>query len=388
MSELFARGGEWKQTFPDWTEEELRGMQENGGELPAHLRREKDGGPPDPTPPTPPPQTVTSDMEDLTPEQRLAYLRERGVVIETHEDRANKAKQAVAAVPLRKGHEFCYLKIPHDSREPVARLHSNVADGDALLHVLKPVFADTAVLDKKTVERETAERLSQMMAQQPLQAPSLETMQKLGNEGGAEAYPLARGDAENGYRAVSLYIDEIGTLRARTRNARAEKLCAAAGLTGLSIHGDAYVGRLQIGPQGQRNVDFYDSELEEDAEWLQMARRTHMAEAAAIHDKGPAKGSGANYEWSQTDDEVEVVVSVEVDKDEKRALKTRVKVDYGAGETLKVLVDGAPIVLVHPLFAPVDTTGCSWTVDGKDKLVVTMEKRDERMWHTLHLHQG
>ena len=100
MSELFARGGEWKQTFPDWTEEELRGMQENGGELPVHLRREKDGGPPDEKPPTPPPQTVTSDMEDLTPEQRLAYLRERGVVIETHEDRANKAKQAVAAVPM------------------------------------------------------------------------------------------------------------------------------------------------------------------------------------------------------------------------------------------------------------------------------------------------
>ena len=41
-------------------------------------------------PPTPPPQTVTPDVE-----QQITYLREHGVFIETPEDRANKAKQAV-----------------------------------------------------------------------------------------------------------------------------------------------------------------------------------------------------------------------------------------------------------------------------------------------------
>ena len=52
---------------------------------------------------------------------------------------------------------------------------------------------------------------------------------------------------ENGFSDVKLYIDEIGALRGRERNPRAEALAAAAGLSGLSIHGDAFVGRLVRG---------------------------------------------------------------------------------------------------------------------------------------------
>ena len=62
-----------------------------------------------------------------------------------------------------------------------------------------------STVDGRTVKCETAERLDKIISSSVMNAPSLASIQKLGNEGGAEAYPLARGDADNGYRAVSLY---------------------------------------------------------------------------------------------------------------------------------------------------------------------------------------
>ena len=409
MAGLFARGGEWKQCLPEWTEEELKAMEANGGVLPVEMRAPAEGedsgavdvgeaGDPAVSPEAAAQlsraaRAVVAEPA-MTSEERMDYLRARGVIIETHEERTEKAAAAAggakaAPVALRKEDQFCYMKIPHDIKEPVARLHGNLSGrGDALMDLLKPVFADSGVLDARTVERETTERLGKLMSGQPIKAPSLATMQKLGNEGGTEAYPLARGTASNGYRTVSLYIDEIGTLRQRPRNARAEQVAANAGLTGLSIHGDAYVGRVQSGPGGVTNVDFYDSELEEGAQWAKEARKAHMEELASINNKGPASGYGTGYTWSQTDDEVEAVVDIPVDANETRPLKSRVKVSYGKGECLDVKADGKPVLLVTPLFAPVDTSGCSWTVDGKDKIVVTMEKRDPREWHTFFLPQN
>lgn len=427
MSELYAPGGQWKMTLPPWTDEELKEMEDNNGIITPKVNpdsnqaREMAAGAAAPASAevseavasnvakalekqetsqvaaakeaskaeaTGKPAKGKGDSE-LTPEERLAWLKKRGVMVETHEDRVNAAKKRVEAVPLRGDKEFIYMKIPADIGEAVSRVTGVVSESDSLLSLLKPVFADSTLLDAKTVERETTERLQKMMSQQAMPAPSLETMQKLGNAGGVEAYPLARGNGENGYRSVSLYIDEIGTLRQRPRNARAEKLCAAAGLNDLSIHGDAYVGRLQVGPNGMRNVDFYESELEEQSEWCQMARKTHAAEFAAISDKKPASGAGANYEWSQTDDEVEVVVTVPLpeanDEAGSKPFKQRLKISYEKGESLNVVADGLPILRLNPLFAPIDPTGCSWTVDGSDKIIITMEKRDVREWHTLTL---
>ena len=134
--------------------------------------------------------------------------------------------------------------------------------------LVNAVFDDTTLMDKRAVERETTDRLSKMLSQQSVEAPSFDTLQSLASEEGhVEAYPLAR-DSSSG-RHVSLYIDGIGALRERPRNARAEKLCAAAGLHNLSIHRDAYVGRTQTTPGGLRNCDFYESELEPDAKWAQ-----------------------------------------------------------------------------------------------------------------------
>ena len=89
-------------------------------------------------------------------------------------------------------------------------------------------------------------------------------------------------------------------------------------------------------------------------------------------------GSGENYKWSQTDDEVEIVVTCPASE---KPLKSRVKVSYGRGDALTVLCDGVQLIHWSPLFAPIDPSGCSWTIDGST-IVVTLEKREEREWHT------
>jgi len=92
-------------------------------------------------------------------------------------------------------------------------------------------------------------------------------------------------------------------------------------------------------------------------------------------------GSGENYKWSQTDDEVEIIVTCPASE---KPLKSRVKVSYGRGDALTVVCDGVQLIHWSPLFAPIDPSGCSWTIDGST-IVITLEKREEREWHTLWL---
>ena len=93
-------------------------------------------------------------------------------------------------MPLRGAGEFVYLKLPHKTTENVSRLHGPISQGDTLLTLLKPVFADRTVMDRRAVERETTDRLSKMLSQQSVEAPSFDTLQSLASEEGhVEAYP-------------------------------------------------------------------------------------------------------------------------------------------------------------------------------------------------------
>ena len=139
MAGLFARGGEWKQCLPEWTEEELKAMEANGGVLPVEMRAPAEGEDPgavdvgEAGDPAVSPEAAAQLSRAaravvaepaMTSEERMDYLRARGVIIETHEERTEKAAAAAggakaAPVALRKEDQFCYMKIPHDIKEPV-----------------------------------------------------------------------------------------------------------------------------------------------------------------------------------------------------------------------------------------------------------------------------
>ncbi|KAG8462298.1 hypothetical protein KFE25_012118 [Diacronema lutheri] len=330
-----------------------------------------------------------------TQEERIAFLRARGVEVELPgERRAGAHAPAPAAGPA-----FTFVCIPADTTVPVSVETAASATGsDVLPALLRPRFADDAAMDEATVARETAARMKGMLhsggAASALKAPSAAAMAAQAAGGACEAYPLAQPSGENGGRGVRLYIDEVGALRARPRNARAEALAAAAGLAGLAIHGDAYVGRTErASPDrlgsgtlgGETNCSLGLAELAHDTEWVVAARRAHMraAERTGLGaDEHLASGDGGAFSWSQTDDEVEVRVR---GAPTGKGASKRVTVAYGRGSSLTVSYDGAPpVVSIAPLFAPVLPDECAWTLDGGE-VVVTMPKADARPWAALTL---
>ena len=245
--------------------------------------------------------------------ERIAYLRARGVEIETPEERNRPVPQAT-------GPPFAFVHVPADIHTPVRQLSAPQGAGDTLPTLLAPRFDDNGALDADTVERETASRLKNMMVGGSMQlnsktisSPSAAAIQQVAAGGKSESYPLMQASAENGWRGVRLYIDEIGALRQRPRNARAEELAHAAGLAGLAIHGDAYVGRCgrpDDGSVAEHNLDFQVEELAHTSAWVAQARALNLRQAAqaGIGDTEHLPGGGDEsgpYSWAQTDDDVE-----------------------------------------------------------------------------------
>lgn len=334
-------------------------------------------------------------------EARIDWLRERGVTVELAEDllKPKVAKAPPAAEPGGEPRDtFGFVRIPADSNEPVAPLTAEAdATCDVLQALLAPFFADDAAMDADTVTRETASRLKGMVLGGQcgaLKAPSATEIHRLARGGACEAYPLSRASEDNDERVVRLYIDEVGALRARPRNRRAEELAEAAGLAGLSIHGDAFVGRCARNRYGmgvESNVDFPVSDLARDAAWVREACKDHTESAqraghgatehlASGAEAGDADGRGA-YTWTQTDDDVEVRVA---GAPEGRGAAKRVDVAYGRGDTLVVKIDKEAVLCVAKLFDRVTPDDCAWTLD-KGTVVVTLEKAQPRAWASLHL---
>jgi len=330
-------------------------------------------------------------------EASLQFLRSHGVEVETVEDRERK-KTAGATVAEGEGIPFTYVCIPAESAASVTTHAGDyvIGGGDALPSILAPRFADDeGSLDEDVVARETAGALKGMFVGagqgQSLASPSVDAIKRVARGGACEAWPLARPNAANDEKGVMLYIDEIGALRSRPRNPRAEALAASCGLHGVSIHGDVYVGRLARAPTGgPRNVDFGLSELAPDSSWVSAARRTHVEQAAAQSADGEgqlASGDGGEgegaYSWSQGDDDVEVRVHTLPNAD-GGSLKKRIKVSYGKGEALRVTVDGTTVLDLPKLFDRVHPDECTWSLDD-GALVVLIEKAAPRPWASLTL---
>eukprot|EP01063_Lacrimia_lanifica_P014557 TRINITY_DN21121_c0_g1_i1.p1 TRINITY_DN21121_c0_g1~~TRINITY_DN21121_c0_g1_i1.p1 ORF type:complete len:337 (+),score=107.79 TRINITY_DN21121_c0_g1_i1:49-1059(+) len=329
---------------------------------------------------------VAKKSEEETRES-VEWLRARGVEVELAGERAgNAAKPLPARVS---GRPFAYVCIPADVTVAVTSHEADPAVEDTLPALLAPRFASEEAMDDETVARETASRVKNLLVggddsgAKP-KPPSAASMQAAAAGGACEAYPLAQATSNNGWKAVRLYIDEVGALRGRPRNQRAEDLAAAAGLVGLSIHGDVYVGRCEKTDAGERNVDFTAEDLAPSAPW---AREAAAANSAAAQQGGfgdsehLAEGSTDAYSWTQTDDDLEVRV---LSAPSGKGAAKRVKVSYGTGTSLVVTFDGAEALRVDALFDRIIPDDCSWTLDD-GTVVITMEKGDPRPWASLTL---
>jgi hypothetical protein len=89
---------------------------------------------------------------------------------------------------------------------------------------------------------------------------------------------------------------------------------------------------------------------------------------------GKAKVEKEGYSWTQTGEEVELVVGVGA------LAKKELKVQF-LGQSVKV---NKGELLALELFARVDPDGCTWTLEkakgGGSNLVITLEKSEEVSW--------
>ena len=102
-----------------------------------------------------------------------------------------------------------------------------------------------------------------------------------------------------------------------------------------------------------------------------------MNTATGRNDLQPAKAGEdgtvaqeSNFTWTQQDDEVEIVFPFEIDLDKKK-----LKVLF-LPRSVKIVYEGSTFLEIR-LYGKVDVDGCVWTMDGKRKVVMTMEKGEE-----------
>ena len=192
-------------------------------------------------------------------------------------------------------------------------------------------------------------------------------------------------------------------LKGLAPNARAVGLARDCGFDGVQFYGDMFVGRIQAEPSPMCNVDFAVKDLSVGSDWLRSAAAENykhnqsMSELqAAMKDKGGMttvgfggtsgdgempKGEGEGFKWTQTDDEVEVVV------DAGEGTKAKDVWAVFRPDHVKVVVNGETKFEVGGdkppgLFRKVRPDDCTWTIES-GKVVVTLQKTDEQLGHDL-----
>jgi len=327
--------------------------------------------------------TTNSEKGKMTEEEQaesLDFLRSHGVLVETPEDRANTANAAKELSGLQLGApdttSFSYVKLPADDSEAPSEVVGVVyADhrgtGDKLPLMLAPSFGSGAV-DEVALKQRTAEHMAG--------GPSLASLTPdiLAKQPGAtETFRLSNN--------VSMYLDEIGSLKRLPINRRASMLASRCGYgDGVMFSGDMYVGK--VDPFTGRNVDFKLADMDPAAEWAMTAMRENMARQQAnggaeggisAEELATKGGEGDGYTWSQTEDEVEILIAAPAGTKGKD-----VKAKFGSS-TLSVAVGSGGTAIAINLFSKVTPDGCTWQMsDGN--VAVTLEKATEgETWPAL-----
>eukprot|EP00746_Dinoflagellata_sp_MGD_P027448 gnl/MRDRNA2_/MRDRNA2_16480_c0_seq1.p1 gnl/MRDRNA2_/MRDRNA2_16480_c0~~gnl/MRDRNA2_/MRDRNA2_16480_c0_seq1.p1 ORF type:complete len:430 (+),score=67.08 gnl/MRDRNA2_/MRDRNA2_16480_c0_seq1:154-1443(+) len=295
-------------------------------------------------------------------------LKKMGIDVETPEDRVRRREEISALNNIEVGmpgtRSFKYVCIPADDNLPISEQTGTVyadQEGDKLPLILASTFA-AGDLDPQAVKQANVMAMSQQKLTPNVTLPTL-TEEVIRNYGGsAEKITLSR--------AVTMYIDEIGTMKRLPPNSRAAALASRCGYgEGLPLHGDVFVGR--IDKDTKQNVDFTFDDMAWDAPWINRAVAENMEdqEGKSIQKTGKtaqelatAGGDGDGYTWRQTKDAVDIVVV-------NLPPGTRGKDLTVKFETEKVTVVSEDYSLVLDLFAAVRPDQSIWSImDGEMEL--------------------
>mmetsp|Transcript_28795 Transcript_28795/g.60320 ORF Transcript_28795/g.60320 Transcript_28795/m.60320 type:complete len:386 (+) Transcript_28795:221-1378(+) len=371
-----------------------------------------------------------SSSDDLA-EDRLNYLKDRGVEISTPEERAASRKANASSVaPIlqqlsnlgiqetsstnKDNNDIKFVWIPADESKamrtlvvPASFLKEN--RGDAIPNFVKPFFgADKTRVDAGLLQKQATKQFSS--SNSSLKGPdgkpvemdpskiSASAMNAVAAEGSVETFCLVHPADTNQYTGVYIYLDEVGMLKKLPSNKRASGIGGACGYNPAPIfYGDVFVGRTRTKPK-MANVNF-EAGTDTDygrAEWMRRAVPENLAwqqamnaatgknsSSAALQQPAHAGTDGtvaqeSGFSWTQDGDEVEVVVPL--DDGTSPVNKKEVKVVFRP-RYVAISYKGQAAERID-LFESIDVDGCTWTLSNdKTKLIVTCEKADpEKIW--------
>jgi len=350
-------------------------------------------------------ETKTTSTRDMSPDERLAWLRERGVTVETSEDRRRKKITRIKD----DGEEFdnvSFVHIPQDKSLPLKDLTMKVSKsetgkgGDLLMDYLRPFFsAFDEKLDLDLLKEQTSKHFGSTDSPGEVSEKSL---RDVAAQGQVETFCLVNPVPSNKFITVNIYLDEVGMLKRLPLNSRAGDMALRAGYNpSPQFYGNVFIGRLSIKPV-MKNVDFkLGLDTSPDAKWLQLATMQNLEYQTALNkissnpdqvqpsadgEDGIAKTeNGGLYSWTQTDEEIEITIPLKfVDGQDvvtTKDVKVRgLKVKYYPRKLL-VSFQGKELLTLR-FFAGVDTDGC-WTLDTNKKdvsVIITCEKIDPLLW--------
>ena len=382
--------------------------------------------------------------DDMTPNEREQWLRNRGVHIETPHDR-QQAESILARVGDGRppsivaqvkgisigntgdigitGIKFVY--IPHDTSMDISTLtlpHRLVEAlgpaGDFIPTYVKSFFADGKSIDGALLQDQARkqnlicgdlEKISSDVAGKKggkSMAASKLTSSALANAtacGSVETFPLVRPSSTNDNQGVYIYLDEVGLLKHLPNNVRASLLAEKCGYhPAPHFYGDVFVGRVLSKPV-LHNVDFDREDiLDTTKQWIVRAPHENLSWQKTVNEitgkteelqpnhagtdgvSVYVEHSNCSYSWMQNEEEVEITISLHKNVCEGMKMdKTSIKV-YFQPRKIIVKCNGESVLEVQ-LYSKLDVDGCTWTFDKED-IVITGEKASGReIWPRLEL---
>lgn len=326
--------------------------------------------------------------EDASQEERIAWLRKRGVVIEMPNE---KTKAGTSSSTGDQGNDPSLLvpvvcvRIPCNDSLPYEEVVVNTtkgSDGDQFVQLLRPYFSSNSVaLDDEVLQAAAAKQFGS----QALPTIGKKSVEKLAREGSVETFTLSQPYLESGNKGVTVYLDEAGQLKGLPHNRRASALAQLCGFDAVPFAGDVFVGRIHYSStKGIQNVDFCLNEVDSGAEWMkgvvsnnyQHGIRTNKVgmqenNAPTVH-SDPAK----NYTWQelQGEDSVEVLFTL------PEAISHKEIVVKFASTEVKIHRKGksSEIFLYLKLKHAIEVDECTWTLSTSNKGVIdiTLCKKD------------
>ena len=200
--------------------------------------------------------------KEMTPEQRLEWLRDHGIEVTTPEERraAQVAQALHEADAVQEEEEISYVLVPADKTSPLKELSfrpatsgaATVAAGDQLMEHLKPAFrGGGSQVDLSLLQQSPGAQtlLGAATGDGDTATVSDATLKAVADEANVETFVLVHALPANQYTSVQIYLDEIGMLKRLPLNARATDYAKAAGFDPPpQFYGDVFIGRIKKKP--------------------------------------------------------------------------------------------------------------------------------------------